>query len=62
MIICDNTLSAKMARNPVFHTRTKHIEIMYHFIRERVMSNEINIKHKATQDQTVDILTKALPL
>jgi hypothetical protein len=49
-----------MARNPVFHARTEHIEIMYHFIREKVMSKQIDIQHVATQDQTADILTKAL--
>jgi hypothetical protein len=49
-----------MAKNPVFHARTKHVEVMHHFIREKILSNEITLNHVATQEHTADIFTKAL--
>ena len=52
--------SIYLARNPVFHARTKHIEVHYHFIREHVQAEEINLQHVSTNLQVVDIFTKAL--
>ena len=52
--------SIYLARNPVFHAQTKHIEVHYHFIRERVQAGEIDLQHVSTNLQVVDILTKAL--
>jgi hypothetical protein len=40
-IYCDNLNSIHLARNPVVHARTKHIEVHYHFVRERVLSGEV---------------------
>ena len=40
-IYCDNLNSIQLAKNPVFHARTKHIEVHYHFVRECVLSSEI---------------------
>ena len=37
VIYCDNMSSIQLARNPVFHARTKHIEIHYHFVREKIL-------------------------
>ena len=48
------------ARNPVFHTRTKHIEVHYHFIRERILAGDVDLQHINTNLQTTDIFTKAL--
>lgn len=58
---CDNMSSIKLAKNPVFHARTKHLEIHHHFIRERVLEGEVSIQHVRSEDQVADILTKVLP-
>ena len=58
---CDNVGATYLAANPVFHARTKHIEIDYHFVREQVKMKNLRIGYLATKDQTTDILTKALP-
>jgi len=47
--------------NPVHHKRTKHIEIKYHFIRDKVKLNEIVVDKIHTSDMLADILTKNLP-
>jgi len=59
-IYCDNINSILLANNPVYHARTKHIEVHYHFIREKVLAKEIDLIHVSTKDQVVDIFTKAL--
>jgi hypothetical protein len=56
----DNQGCIALARNPVLHKRTKHIEIRYHFIREKIESGEINLIYIPTQKQQADILTKGL--
>ena len=60
VIYCDNQSCIQIAKNPVFHARTKHIEIQYHFVREKVQSKEIELIYCSTEDQAADILTKAL--
>ncbi len=60
VIYCDNISSILLANNPVYHARTKHIEVHYHFIRKKVLANKINFIHVSTKDQVVDIFTKAL--
>ncbi|XP_071728470.1 uncharacterized mitochondrial protein AtMg00810-like [Rutidosis leptorrhynchoides] len=57
---CDNESAIKLASNPVFHARTKHIEMRYHFIREKVLSGEIELANVRTNAQVADIFTKAL--
>ena len=52
--------SIYLARNSVFHARTKHIEVRYHLIRERVMASDVDLQHISTNLQTTDIFTKAL--
>jgi hypothetical protein len=49
-----------LATNPVFHARTKHVEVDYHFIREKVTNRDLQLRHISTDDQLADILTKAL--
>jgi hypothetical protein len=60
VIYCDNIGSILLANNPVYHARTKHIEVHYHFIKEKVLAKEINLIHVNTKDQVVDIFTKTL--
>jgi hypothetical protein len=60
VIYCDNISSILLANNSVYHVRTKHIEVHYHFIKEKVLAKEINLIHVSTEDQVVDIFTKAL--
>lgn len=49
-----------MAENPVFHARTKHVEVHYHFIREKVLKEEIEMQQIRTDDQVADLFTKGL--
>lgn len=56
----DNKSAINLAKNPVFHGRSKHIDIRYHFIRECVERKEIQIEHVSTELQRADILTKGL--
>jgi hypothetical protein len=60
VIYCDNINSILLANNPVYHARTKHIEVHYHFIREKVLAKEIDFIHVNIEDQVVDNFTKAL--
>jgi hypothetical protein len=57
----DNEACIKIAENPVFHRRTKHIDIRFHFTREHLELGHITIPHISTKDQLADILTKPLP-
>ncbi|GJR29538.1 ribonuclease H-like domain, reverse transcriptase, RNA-dependent DNA polymerase [Tanacetum coccineum] len=57
----DNVSAIALVKNPVFHGRSKHIDIRYHFIRECVENGHINVEHISGELQRADILTKALP-
>ncbi|XXG45853.1 hypothetical protein AAC387_Pa02g0824 [Persea americana] len=59
-IASDSISSIMLASNPIFHARTKHIEIHYHFIREKVLNKEIDFVYTATKDEVADFFTKAL--
>ncbi|MCO5546971.1 hypothetical protein L7F22_000410 [Adiantum nelumboides] len=59
VIYCDNLSSIQLEQNPVFHGRTKHIEVHYHFIKERVLDGSINLTFVRIDEQVADIFTKA---
>ena len=57
---CDNLSSIILASNPVFHARTKHIEVDYHYVCKQVMARKIHVHHITSTDQLADIFTKSL--
>eukprot|EP00253_Pinus_taeda_P003353 PITA_03353 len=61
IIYYDNQSCIKLTKNPVFHDKSKHIEIKYHFIRDYVQKGAIKLEYISTNEQVVDIFTKALP-
>ena len=60
IIWCDNVSALSLASNPISHARTKHIEVDYHYIREKVLNKDITISFISTLDQIADIFTKEL--
>jgi hypothetical protein len=57
-ILCDNTVSICLSKNPILHSRAKHIEIKHHFIRDYVQKGVISLKFIDTYHQWDDIFTK----
>ena len=60
IIQVDNKSAIELAKNPVNHERSKHIDVRFHFIREHVKDGRVELKHVASKDQAADILTKPL--
>jgi len=60
VIYCDNISSILLANNLVYRARTKHIEMHYHFIKEKILTKEIDLIHVGTEDQVANIFTKPL--
>ena len=59
-LFCDNLSAINISKNPIQHSRTKHIDIRHHFIRDLVEDKVITLEHVATDLQLADIFTKAL--
>ncbi|KAL7102039.1 hypothetical protein ACP275_08G094700 [Erythranthe tilingii] len=61
-IFCGNMSTIAMTKNPIFHARSKHIELRHHFIRDLVDEEEISMKFVNPNDQVADFLTKAVTI
>ncbi|CAK9800955.1 Retrovirus-related Pol polyprotein from transposon TNT 1-94 [Anthophora plagiata] len=59
-VYCDNQGAQKLMRNPVFHARTKHIDIKHHYVREAHQNGIIDVEYLPTNEMPADILTKSL--
>ena len=60
-IFCDNTSAISVSKNLVMHSKTKHILIKYHFLREQVLEQKVKLEYVPCKEQVADILTKPLP-
>ena len=60
-ILCDNTSAISISKNLVMHSKTKHIPIKYHFLREQVLEQKVKLEYFPSKEQVTDILTKPLP-
>ena len=60
MIMRDNQSCVKFSVNPVLHNKFKHVEIKYHYLRDMVQRETIELKYVSTEEQVVDFLTKPL--
>lgn len=61
VIYCDNTSAINISKNHVIHTKTKHIKIKYHYLRELVQYKEVRLEYVNTKEKIDDIFTTKLP-
>lgn len=59
-IYCDNVRALSLASNHIFHARTKHLEVDYHYVRELILSNHIQVLFVSSIDQIANVFTKGL--
>ena len=59
-LLIDNQSAIELAKNPVFHDRSKHIDTRYHYIRDCIEKNIVDVNHAGTDEQVADILMKPL--
>jgi hypothetical protein len=60
LLLCDNESAIKLANNPINRSRTKHIDVRHHFLRDHDAKGDIEIRHVSTEKQLADIFTKLL--
>ena len=60
VVYCDNSSAIDISKNPIQHSKTKHIEIRYHFIRDLVERKIVSLGYIPTECQNADIFTKPL--
>eukprot|EP00253_Pinus_taeda_P010069 PITA_10069 len=60
-ILCDNKSAINISKNPVMHSKTKHLPIKYHFLWEQVLEQKVKLEYVPSKEQVADILTKPLP-
>ena len=61
VIYCDNTSAINISKNPVMHSKKKHIAIKYHFLRELMQEKEVRFEYVITKEQIENMFTKPLP-
>lgn len=61
-ILCDNSSTIKLSKNPVMLRRTKHIDVRYHYLRNLVNEGKIQLKFCSTVNQVADLMTKPVKL
>ena len=62
VLFIDNAAAELLITNPVFHERSKHLDVKFHYVRERFEKGDVTIKHVSSSDQLADFLTKALAI
>lgn len=62
VVYCDNVSTIKLSKNPVMHGRSKHIDVCFHFIRDLVKDEVVELVQCSSQEQVADIMTKPLKL
>nr|KYP74877.1 Retrovirus-related Pol polyprotein from transposon TNT 1-94 [Cajanus cajan] len=62
LVLCDSNSAIKLSENPVFHGRSKHIDVRFHFLRDIVREGKIKLSYCSTYNQVADIMTKPLKL
>lgn len=60
-LMCDSQSAIALSQNPIYHARTKHIEIKHHYIRQLISEGEVALRYVATEENVADVLTKPLP-
>lgn len=60
IIMCDNSSTIKLSKNPLMYRRCKHIDVMFHFLRDLTIDGTIEMKYCITQEQLADVLTKPI--
>jgi len=61
-VMCDSQSAIALSKNSVHHERTKHIDVRYHFIREKIADGEIQVVKVSTTWNPADIFTKRIPV
>nr|KYP40500.1 Copia protein [Cajanus cajan] len=62
VIRVDNKSAIELAKNPVNHGRSKHIDVRFHFIREQIKKRKVELEHVESRAQAADVFTKPLPI
>ncbi|KAJ8765763.1 hypothetical protein K2173_014885 [Erythroxylum novogranatense] len=60
VVMCDNSSSIKLSKNPVMHGRSKHIDVRFHFLRDLTRAGTVKMEFCSTKDQLADVMTKPL--
>ena len=58
VIYCKNTSAISVSKNPVMHSKTKHIAIKYHFLREQIQEKELRLEYMASKEQATNLFTE----